>query len=82
MKSILPKPAMALNSSFTATFHATIIKAILWFYVKVFPDGWALVRASNTQPMLVMRFEADTPQRLKQIQEMVEKVVNQYNQTD
>ena len=48
----------------------------------VFDDGWALVRASNTQPMLVMRFEADTPQRLKQIQEMVEKVVNQYNQTD
>jgi len=45
----------------------------------VFNDGWALVRASNTQPMLVMRFEADTPERLKQIQEMVEKVVNQYN---
>jgi phosphomannomutase/phosphoglucomutase len=23
-----------------------------------FPDGWGLVRASNTQPVLVMRFEA------------------------
>jgi phosphomannomutase/phosphoglucomutase len=25
-----------------------------------FPDGWGLVRASNTQPVLVMRFEAST----------------------
>ncbi|MCK4806394.1 MAG: phosphomannomutase, partial [Candidatus Aegiribacteria sp.] len=25
-----------------------------------FPDGWGLVRASNTQPILVMRFEAET----------------------
>ena len=25
-----------------------------------FPDGWGLVRASNTQPVLVMRFEATT----------------------
>lgn len=26
------------------------------------PDGWGLVRASNTQPVLVMRFEAQTPE--------------------
>ena len=26
-----------------------------------FPHGWGLLRASNTQPVLVMRFEADTP---------------------
>ena len=26
----------------------------------VFPDGWGLVRASNTQPLLVLRFEAPT----------------------
>jgi phosphomannomutase/phosphoglucomutase len=25
-----------------------------------FPDGWGLIRASNTQPVLVMRFEAST----------------------
>jgi phosphomannomutase/phosphoglucomutase len=29
-------------------------------------DGWGLVRASNTQPVLVMRFEARTPERLAQ----------------
>jgi phosphomannomutase/phosphoglucomutase len=37
----------------------------------VFPDGWGLVRASNTQPVLVLRFEADTPERLEEIQSLV-----------
>jgi phosphomannomutase/phosphoglucomutase len=31
------------------------------------PGGWGLVRASNTQPVLVLRFEADTPERLEAI---------------
>jgi phosphomannomutase/phosphoglucomutase len=34
--------------------------------------GWGLVRASNTGPVLVMRFEADTPARLGEIKELVE----------
>jgi phosphomannomutase/phosphoglucomutase len=33
-----------------------------------FGDGWGLVRASNTQPVLVVRFEARTAERLEQIQ--------------
>lgn len=32
------------------------------------PDGWGLVRASNTTPVLVLRFEADSKERLVQIQ--------------
>jgi phosphomannomutase/phosphoglucomutase len=32
-----------------------------------FGDGWGLARASNTQPALVVRFEARTPERLEQI---------------
>jgi len=32
-----------------------------------FGDGWGLVRASNTQPVLVVRFEAKSPERLEQI---------------
>lgn len=28
-----------------------------------YPDGWGLLRASNTQPVLVLRFEASTPER-------------------
>jgi phosphomannomutase / phosphoglucomutase len=37
----------------------------------VFPDGWGLVRASNTQPLLVLRFEARTPERLAEIEALV-----------
>ena len=38
----------------------------------LFGDGWGLVRASNTQPVLVMRFEARTQQRLDEIREIME----------
>ena len=34
-----------------------------------YPDGWGLVRASNTTPSLVIRFEADTTAALTRIQE-------------
>lgn len=33
-----------------------------------FDDGWGLVRASNTTPTLVLRFEGETPESLKRIQ--------------
>jgi len=41
-----------------------------------FPDGWALARASNTQPVLVLRFESWTAEGLKRIQSQVEATVN------
>lgn len=34
----------------------------------IFKNGWGLVRASNTQPILVMRFEAGSPEILTQIE--------------
>lgn len=40
-----------------------------------FPGGWALVRASNTQAMLVLRYEADTPEDLEAIRKEVGKMV-------
>jgi phosphomannomutase / phosphoglucomutase len=43
-----------------------------------FDDGWGLVRASNTTPVLVMRFEAETEERMLQIQKMVEDKVKQF----
>ena len=33
-----------------------------------FDDGWGLLRASNTTPKLVLRFEADSSKRLNEIQ--------------
>jgi phosphomannomutase/phosphoglucomutase len=40
-----------------------------------FPKGWGLVRASNTQEVLVLRFEAETEQDLADIRKEVEKTV-------
>jgi len=37
-----------------------------------FGDGWGLVRSSNTQPVLVLRFEAATEKRLAEIKTWVE----------
>jgi phosphomannomutase/phosphoglucomutase len=37
----------------------------------LFDHGWGLVRASNTQPVIVMRFEADSQERLNEIQALV-----------
>jgi phosphomannomutase/phosphoglucomutase len=34
-----------------------------------FADGWGLVRASNTTPSLILRFEADDTQALERIQQ-------------
>jgi phosphomannomutase/phosphoglucomutase len=42
----------------------------------VFDDGWGLIRASNTQPALVLRFEALTENRLKEIQQLVESTLS------
>ena len=36
-----------------------------------YPKGWALVRASNTQAALVLRYEADTPEDLEAIKQEV-----------
>lgn len=41
-------------------------------------NGWALARASNTQPVLVVRFESDTAEGLKTIENKVMSIVNQY----
>lgn len=40
-----------------------------------FEDGWGLVRASNTQPVLVLRFEALSEKRLQQIKTLIEDKV-------
>ena len=46
----------------------------------LFPHGWGLIRASNTQPVLVMRFEAETPDQLheyqREVNEALEAVVS------
>ncbi|HSN93161.1 MAG TPA: phosphomannomutase/phosphoglucomutase [Anaeromyxobacteraceae bacterium] len=53
-------------------FFASRYRAVTVDGVRVeFPDGWGLVRASNTQPLLVLRFEATTAARLSEIESLV-----------
>lgn len=43
-----------------------------------FEDGWGLIRASNTTPVLVTRYEATTEARMLQIQALIEGKINKY----
>ena len=42
-----------------------------------FADGWGLVRASNTTPSLVVRFEADDNEAMQRIQDQFKKAIQQ-----
>jgi phosphomannomutase/phosphoglucomutase len=44
----------------------------------VFPDGWGLVRVSNTQPVLVVRAEGTTPAALERIKAVLEQALRRY----
>ncbi|PKN35771.1 MAG: phosphomannomutase [Deltaproteobacteria bacterium HGW-Deltaproteobacteria-19] len=46
-----------------------------------FADGWGLLRASNTQPVLVLRFEAATEERLREIRSLIEGVLEEVKRT-
>ena len=43
-----------------------------------FESGWALIRASNTQPVLVLRFEADNTDQLDEIISLVRERMSKY----
>ncbi len=47
----------------------------------LFPDGWGLVRASNTQPALVLRFEALSENRLSEIKDLIETTLEDIKQS-
>ena len=56
---------------FTANYNCSTVDGVR---IK-FDDGWGLVRASNTQPVIVCRFEAKTLKRMEEIQnEILDKL--------
>ena len=55
---------LARNAAFGPPAQVTAIDGIRADY----PDGWGLLRASNTSPMLSLRFEADDADALDRIQ--------------
>lgn len=44
----------------------------------LFEDGWGLVRASNTQAILVLRFEAESEDRLNEIRSLIETKLDEF----
>jgi phosphomannomutase/phosphoglucomutase len=43
----------------------------------VLDGGWGLIRASNTQPLLVLRYEANTEEKLREVQRLLERTVDE-----
>ncbi len=46
----------------------------------LFGDGWGLIRASNTQPVIVVRFEAKTQKRMDEIQDLMLGKLKEYGE--
>jgi len=55
----------AAAAHFAARYETVTIDGVRWRT----PEGWGLIRASNTQPILVMRFEARTADGLARIRD-------------
>ena len=66
--------AVGLSHSHNAHPPGPVIREVVTIDgVRVcFDDGWGLIRASNTQPALVLRFEATTAERLQAIRTYLE----------
>jgi phosphomannomutase/phosphoglucomutase len=47
-----------------------------------FEDGFGLIRASNTQPVLVVRCEGRTPQRLEEIKQLIFGALSKFKEVD
>ncbi|MFH1588605.1 MAG: phosphomannomutase/phosphoglucomutase, partial [Candidatus Diapherotrites archaeon] len=45
----------------------------------LFDNGWGLIRASNTQPVLVLRFEAKTKEELEEIKSIFRQKLNEFD---
>jgi phosphomannomutase/phosphoglucomutase len=45
-----------------------------------FSEGWGLIRASNTQPALVLRFEAQSAAKLNEYRTLIENKLREFGQ--
>jgi phosphomannomutase/phosphoglucomutase len=48
----------------------------------LFPNGWGLVRASNTQPAITLRFEAYTRAQIVEYMRIFKAQLDKYPQVD
>ena len=61
-------PTLAAVQHFRARYEVIDVDGVR----VLFGDGWGLIRASNTQPVLVLRFEASSAERLQAIRSTME----------
>ena len=65
-------------TNFQENPHESNIKVINTDGLRLeWPDGWGLVRCSNTQPILVLRFKAQTQERLEAIEKFFEDKIEE-----
>jgi len=63
---------------FTANYNCSTVDGVR---IK-FDDGWGLVRASNTQPVIVCRFEAKTMERMEEIQNEILNKLTEFGEIE
>jgi len=77
-----PKFTINLPAGQAGDSRLTISEVITVDGIRItFSNGWGLVRASNTQPALVLRYEADLEEGLSRIKIFIEDLVRQAMQT-
>jgi phosphomannomutase/phosphoglucomutase len=71
--SVQPAVVLAVKDFFAQRENTQI--SLLDGVRVVTPDGWALVRQSHTQPLLSARFEANSPEHLRLLQDEIKNVL-------
>ncbi|MGB8468371.1 MAG: phosphomannomutase/phosphoglucomutase [Candidatus Babeliales bacterium] len=72
----MPLMVEAIKNHFTAYAGATV--STIDGVRVVFPFGWGLIRASNTQPVICLRFEAESEKEIQVIQDEFAKVLTPF----
>ena len=68
------KISQKADEYFSANFNCSTIDGVRIKY----QDGWGLVRASNTQPVIVCRFEAKSLERMEEIKSEILNKLNEF----
>ena len=78
VKDVQARLMQHANGNLTSPAGLTIRNVVTIDGIRaIFDDGWGLIRASNTQPALVLRFEASSPNRLSAIRGFIESELEQ-----
>lgn len=68
-----------LSKTFTSLYDCITIDGVR---IKFGPLDWGAIRASNTSPNLTLRFEAETPEKLAEIQSIMYEEIKKYPEVD